>query len=103
MKAPPLIVITGPSGSGKGTLLRALEDRGYFCIDNLPIGLLATFFALMTRAEGDFRRSALVVDVREGQALDDFPCLFGELKKEFNYDAKLYFLEYQFFYYSLTM
>ena len=93
MKASPLIVITGPSGSGKGTFLRALEDRGYFCVDNLPVGLLAKFSELVVKAEGDFRRAALVVDVREGEALDEFPRLFEELKEEHSLDASLYFLE----------
>ena len=78
MKASPLIVITGPSGSGKGTFLRALEDRGYFCVDNLPMGLLGKFSELVVKAEGAFRRAALVVDVREGEALDEFPEIFGD-------------------------
>ncbi len=93
MKASPLIVITGPSGSGKGTFLRALEDRGYFCVDNLPVGLLGKFFELVVKAEGDFRRAALVVDVREGPALGEFPRLLEELKEAHSLDASLYFLE----------
>lgn len=93
MKASPLIVITGQSGSGKGTFLRALEDRGYFCVDNLPVGLLGKFSELVVKAEGDFRRAALVVDVREGEALDEFPKLFQELKQVYSLDASLYFLE----------
>ena len=93
MKASPLIVITGPSGSGKGTFLRALEDRGYFCVDNLPVGLLGKFSELVVKAEGNFRRAALVVDVREGAALGEFPRLFEELKEAHSLDASLYFLE----------
>ena len=93
MQAAPLIVITGPSGSGKGTFLRALEDRGYFCVDNLPVGLLHKFSELVVKAEGGFRRAALVVDVREGEALDEFPQLFEELKQADSVDASLYFLE----------
>lgn len=93
MKPSPLIVITGPSGSGKGTFLRALEDRGYFCVDNLPVGLLGKFSELVVKAEGAFRRAALVVDVREGEALDEFPRIFGDLKQGDSLHASLYFLE----------
>jgi UPF0042 nucleotide-binding protein len=79
MQPSPLVIITGPSGSGKGTLLRALEDRGYFCVDNLPIGFLTKFAELL--AEGAVERAALVVDAREGPALDGFLQIYGELKK----------------------
>ena len=43
MQPASFIIISGLSGSGKGTFLRALEDRGYFCVDNLPLGLLSKF------------------------------------------------------------
>ena len=93
MKPSPLIIITGSSGSGKGTFLRALEDRGYFCVDNLPVALLGKFSELVLKSEGDVHRAALVVDVREGQRLREFPGLFEELKRTQNLDAALYFLE----------
>jgi UPF0042 nucleotide-binding protein len=89
----PLVIITGPSGAGKGTLLRALEDRGYFCVDNLPVGLLTKFAELAFKAEGEVRRAALVVDVREGKALNEFPLTFADLKSSSNLDVSLYFLE----------
>ena len=93
MKLSPLIIITGSSGSGKGTFLRALEDRGHFCVDNLPVALLGKFSELVLKSEGDVQRAALVVDVREGQGLREFPGLFEELKRTQNLDAALYFLE----------
>ena len=93
MHSSPLVIITGPSGTGKGTLLRALEDRGYFCVDNLPVGLLTKFAELAFRAEGEVRRAALVVDVREGAALSEFPQTFADLKASSNLDVSLYFLE----------
>jgi UPF0042 nucleotide-binding protein len=93
MHASPLVIITGPSGAGKGTLLRALEDRGYFCVDNLPVGLLMKFAELAFRAEGEVRRAALVVDVREGRALNEFPQALADLKASSNLDVSLYFLE----------
>ena len=93
MKLSPLLIITGSSGSGKGTFLRALEDRGHFCVDNLPVALLGKFSELVLKSEGDVQRAALVVDVREGQGLREFPGLFEELKRTQNLDAALYFLE----------
>ena len=91
--ASPLVIVTGPSGAGKGTLLRALEDRGYFCVDNLPVGLLTKFADLAFRAEGEVRRAALVVDVREGKALNELPQTIVDLKAESNLDVSVYFLE----------
>ncbi len=91
MQPSPLIIITGPSGSGKGTLLRALEDRGYFCVDNLPVGFLIKFAELL--AEGAVERAALVVDVREGQALDRFPEVHTELKRLPELETTLWYLD----------
>lgn len=79
MQPSLLVIITGASGSGKATLLRALEDRGYFCVDNLPVGLLTKFAELI--AEGDPQRAALVVDVREGPGLETFPGIYAELQE----------------------
>ena len=61
--AHELVVITGLSGSGKGTVLKCLEDVGYYAVDNLPIQLIETF-AELTAASPSSRRAALVVDVR---------------------------------------
>jgi len=93
MQASPLVIITGPSGAGKGTLLRALEDRGYFCVDNLPVGLLTKFAELAFRSEDGVRRAALVVDVREGRSLSQFPQIYADLKESSGLDVSLYFLE----------
>ena len=61
-----LIIVTALSGSGKGTVLRALEDFGYYSVDNLPIDLIPKF-AELTRASPNIRRAALVVDALIGQ------------------------------------
>jgi len=76
-----LLVITGLSGSGKGTMLRALEDQGYYCVDHLPISLIPTFGDLVARGSDEGQRAALVVDIREGGALEDFPALFEQLRQ----------------------
>ncbi len=85
-----LVVITGMSGSGKGTVLRAFEDLGFFCVDNLPVDLIAPFAELCDSARG-IARAALVVDIREGQALRRLPATFRKLRREIR--ATLVFLE----------
>jgi UPF0042 nucleotide-binding protein len=77
--APELVIITGLSGSGKGTVLRVFEDLGYYAVDNLPIDLIPTF-ASLCRDSPQISRAALVVDIREGQALQRFPDMFRELR-----------------------
>ncbi len=74
-----LVIITGLSGSGKGTVLRCLEDLGYYSVDNLPIGLIPKF-AELTAGSPDVRCAALVVDIREGEALKRFPAMFARLR-----------------------
>jgi UPF0042 nucleotide-binding protein len=93
MQASSLVILTGRSGAGKGTLLRALEDRGYFCVVNLPVGLLAKFSELAFGSEDGVRRAALVVDIREGKALNQFPEAFADLRASSGLDVSLYFLE----------
>lgn len=94
MQDSPLIIITGPSGAGKGTLLRALEDRGFFCVENLPVGLLTKFCELLLpRSEAEARRGALVVDLREGDALARFPEVYRQLTELPSLEVSLCFLE----------
>src|ERR1700685_1260735 len=75
-----LVIITGLSGSGKGTVLKALEDLGYYSVDNLPIELIPKF-AELTKNAPSIRRAALVVDIREGAALEKFPALFKRIRR----------------------
>ena len=93
MKPSSFIIITGLSGSGKGTFLRALEDRGYFCVDNLPLGLLSKFYELILKSDHESAKAALVIDVREGGTLSEFPAILEELKKEGTLEILLWFLE----------
>ena len=85
-----LVIITGMSGSGKATVLKALEDLGYYAVDNLPIGLLPKF-AELTKDSAHVRRAALVIDIREGEKLSEFPAIFRRLKSKLR--ATLLFLE----------
>lgn len=75
-----LVIITGMSGSGKQTAIRAFEDLGFYAVDNLPISLLPKF-ADLTNDSKTKRRAALIIDIREGETLADFPELYRELKK----------------------
>ena len=86
--SPELVIITGLSGSGKGTVLKALEDLGYYSVDNLPLDLIPKFADLV---HDSTRRAALVVDIREGEALKQFPTVFRRLSREI--PTRLLFLE----------
>src|SRR5216117_632668 len=89
----PFIVLTGLSGSGKSQAIRALEDLGYFCVDNLPTTLIPTLAKLSLRAGGDIDKVAIVVDVREGGFLSSFPNIFRRLQKMPRLNPVLIFLE----------
>lgn len=89
-QSPELVIITGLSGSGKGTVLKSFEDLGYFCVDNLPVDLIPTF-AQLTHGSPHIRRAALVVDIREGERLQRFPKLYRDLKA--HTQCQLVFLE----------
>jgi RNase adapter protein RapZ len=89
-QAAQLVIITGVSGSGKGTVLKAFEDLGYYAVDNLPIELIPKF-AELTKDSAKVRRAALVVDIREGQKLRQFPAIYKKLRTQV--PATLLFLE----------
>ncbi len=75
-----LVLITGMSGSGKASVLKAFEDLGYYCVDNLPVELIPRFAELVTHS-AEIERTALVVDVREGAALERLPRILGAVRK----------------------
>ncbi len=87
------VVVTGLSGAGKSQAIRALEDLGYFCVDNLPIALIPTFADLTLNVRGAARRAAVVIDVREGRELNRFPQVYRRLKRRSPRQVRLIFLE----------
>src|SRR6476659_2054043 len=85
-----LVIITGLSGSGKGSVLKVFEDLGYYSVDNLPIGLIPKF-AELTRDSASIRFAALVVDIREGESLKRFPAIYARIRREI--PTRLVFME----------
>ena len=77
-----LVILTGLSGSGKSTVLKAFEDMGYHCVDNLPVELIPIFAELHAAGDGDYRRAALLVDAREGLQLEKLPGLLKHLRRD---------------------
>jgi len=85
-----LVVITGMSGSGKASVLKAFEDLGYYCVDNLPVGLIPQFAELVGQS-AEIKKTALVVDVREGIQLEELPKIIASVKRML--PTKMLFLE----------
>ena len=79
--AQRILLVSGMSGSGKSTVIRALEDAGWFCIDNLPVPLLPKLLELASYA-GDMQRIAVVTDAREGRYLDLTPKAIHDLRAQ---------------------
>ena len=89
-RKPDLVVITGLSGSGKGSVLRALEDLGYYAVDNMPVDLIPKFAELIRDNPG-IEGAALVVDVREKEGLKRFPEILPQLRASVK--ARVIFME----------
>src|ERR1017187_4276999 len=87
---PEFVVITGLSGSGKGSVLKALEDLVFYSVDNLPVELIPKF-AELTRDNPSIRETAVGVDIREGPGLKIFPKILPVIPKSVT--ARLIFLE----------
>jgi UPF0042 nucleotide-binding protein len=86
-----LVLLTGLSGSGKGSILNTFEDLGFYCVDNLPVDLIPTFSDLYAEGRGEIERAALLVDAREGEKLAKLPSIYRKLRQE--HPATLVFVE----------
>lgn len=86
-----LVIVTGLSGSGKGSFLNTLEDLGFYCVDNLPVAFIPTFAELYMHGAGEIERAALGVDAREGAQIEQLPEIFKKLREE--HAAILVFVE----------
>ena len=89
---PRVALLTGVSGSGKSTALRALEDAGFYCVDNLPVVLIDKLVELSGHTAGEVSRIALVVDAREGRFLAEAPRAIQELRQK-GADVEVIFLD----------
>jgi UPF0042 nucleotide-binding protein len=87
-----VVIITGLSGSGKTTALRALEDIGFFCVDNLPVVLLPKFLDITTKSSPEIKRVAMVMDLRERSFLKKYEDIFSRLKEK-GYRIEILFLD----------
>ncbi len=86
------VIITGLSGSGKGSVLKSFEDLGYYCVDNLPIYLIPKFADLCRLPDSRIERAAVVADIREGEAVSQLPAMYQSLNRD-GMKISLVFLE----------
>ena len=87
-----IIIISGLSGSGKSTAIKALEDVGYFCVDNLPVVLLPKFLELRTGSDSEISKLALVMDIREKGFLSSYSDILDKLRNQ-GYQFEILFLK----------
>ena len=92
MKNIRVVIITGLSGSGKSTVLKAMEDIGFFCVDNLPIVLLPKFLEIRSDAASEISKIALVMDLRERTFIEKYVKVISRLKRK-GYRIEILFLE----------
>lgn len=91
--AARFLVLTGLAGAGKSQAIHALEDLGYFCVDNLPTSLLPDLARFAENEGAGGRLTAVVVDVRDPQFLDEFPKMLTDLRRRPSLVTSLIFLE----------
>lgn len=87
-----MIIITGLSGSGKSTAIDALEDAGYFCVDNMPVVLLPKFLELRSGSVSEVQKLAFGMDLREKEFVKEYQAIFNRLREE-GYRLEVIFLE----------
>ena len=84
------VIVTGMSGAGKSSVLKMLEDTGFFCVDNLPIQLVKKFVKLIMQGNND--KVALGLDIRSGQSLDELDSVLNDMKRV-GYTYEILFLD----------
>jgi len=89
--ARQLVIVTGLSGSGKGSVLNTFEDLGFYCVDNLPVSLIPKFTELYEENSGEIERAALLVDAREGEQIEKLPGIVRSLRSR--HPVSLVFME----------
>jgi UPF0042 nucleotide-binding protein len=89
--ARQLVILTGLSGSGKGSVLNTFEDLGFYCVDNLPVGLIPAFSEIFEAGRGEIDRAALLVDARERALIGKFPEMYKKLAAK--HSTTLVFIE----------
>ena len=92
MEQQKIIIITGLSGSGKSTAIKALEDVGFFCVDNLPVVLLPKFLEIRVGQPSEISELALVMDIREAEFVSSYADVLDNLRNE-GYQFEILFLE----------
>ena len=92
MSLQDLVIVTGMSGSGKGTVLKAFEDLGFFCIDNLPVPLIPNFIDGIHVSGGEVDQTALVIDIRAGERLRDLEKILQDIR-EYEFQLVVLYLE----------
>lgn len=88
----PIVVITGLSGSGKSTVIKVIEDLGFFCLDNMPIILLPKFLELRLSSSSEISKVAVVIDIRGKEFLEAAPKIINDLR-ESGYSIEVFFLD----------
>lgn len=87
-----IVIVTGMSGAGKSSVLKMLEDVGYFCVDNIPIALIPKFICLSADKHVETFKIALGVDIRSGHALDGLDQILDEVTED-GYDFEILYLD----------
>lgn len=92
MNSESIFIITGYSGSGKSTALAALEDNGFYCVDNMPVALLPNFLEFATESVSESKGFAFVMDLREKGFLGKYADIVDSLRSQGNH-VQIFFLE----------
>jgi UPF0042 nucleotide-binding protein len=92
LKRGKIVIISGISGSGKSTAIKALEGVGFFCVDNMPVALLPKFLELRTESDSEISKLALVMDIREKDFVSTYSDVLDRLVKQ-GYRFEILFLE----------